>query len=119
MNKAKPEVKLMLDKERTIRFDLNAMCRFEEVTGKDIFGSEINFSSAQTLRTMLWACLTSDDPNLTLEYVGSLISFDNMNEVAEKLQEAFLIAKVENLNEEITRGKPDKEAKEDSAPLEQ
>ncbi len=110
MNKAKPEVKITLDKERTIRFDLNAMCSYEEVTGKNIFANALNSLSAQEVRAMLWACLISEDPDLTLEYVGSLVDLENMAQVAEKLNEAFTIAMPDN---------EAKEAKEDTAPLEQ
>jgi len=106
MNKAKPDVKIQLDKERTIRFDLNAMCNYEDVTGENIFANALEKLSAKEVRAMLWACLLSEDPSLTLEYVGSLITLDNMAEVAEKLNEAFTIAMPDNGAKENTDNAP-------------
>lgn len=100
MNKARPDVTIILDKPRTLRFTLNAMCAFEEATGKNIFSNALNNLSAKEIRALLWACLTDEDPTLTIEQVGGLITLDNMTEVAEKLNEALAVAM------------PDKEAKE-------
>ena len=105
MNKAKPEVKIQLDKERTIRFDLNAMSNFEKVTGRNILTNALENLSANEIRALLWACLTDEDPSLTIEQVGKFVTLENMTEVAEKLNEAFTVAM------------PDKEAKEDTTPL--
>lgn len=94
MNKVKPEVKIMLDRERTLVLDLNSMVSYEEVTGKNLFneGFESVNASAKDMRVMLWACLLHDDPSLTLEQVGSIISIDNMSKVASRLNEAFEVA---------------------------
>lgn len=94
MNKARPDVKIMLDRERTLRLDLNAMISYEDATKKSLFDGSFqgaNFS-AKDMRAMLWACLLHDDPTLTLEIVGSLISVDNMTDVASKLNETFEVA---------------------------
>lgn len=106
MNKARPEVKIRLDKERTIRFDLNAMCEFERITGKNIFANALNNLSAQEVRAMLWACLAGEDPTLTLEQVGKLITLDNMNDIAEKLSEAFNVAMPETPKEGTDKTPP-------------
>jgi len=94
MNKARPEVTINLDKPRILRLDLNAMCEFEQVIGRSLFDGSFSGAgmSAIDMRAMLWACLLGDDPELTLEQVGSLISIDNMTEVASKLNEAFEVA---------------------------
>ena len=94
VNKAKPGVKITLDKERTLKLDLNAMITFEEATGKSF--AEGSFGrgnmSPGDLRTILWACLLHEDDTLTEKQVGSWVAMDNMVEVASKLNEAFEVA---------------------------
>ncbi len=90
VNKAKPTVTITLDRERVLCYDLNAMCEFERVTGRDVFvDGAYSSTSAADMRVMLWACLLKDDPAITLEQVGALISIDNMVEIAFKLNEVF------------------------------
>ena len=93
-NKAKPDITITLDKQRTLRFDLNAMCLFEEVAGKSLFDASFQLATmtAKDLRAMLWACLQYDDPEITLEQVGALISAENMTDVAARLNQAFDVA---------------------------
>ena len=97
------EVKITLDKERTLKLDLNAMVAFEDATGKSLFNFKVNNISSKDIRALLWSCLIRDDKTLTLEQVGELVTFDNMNLISEKIQEVF----------EATMP----EAKEDDAPL--
>lgn len=78
--------KIFLDKERELRFDLNAMCRFEEVTGRNALEG-LNSLKASDLRALLWACL--NDAELTVEDVGRLITAANMDKIAEVLTKAF------------------------------
>lgn len=94
MSKARPDVKIMLDKERILCLDLNAMCEFEIVTGKNLFDGSFRGDdlSARDMRALLWSCLLGDDPTLTLKQVGSMISIDNMSEVASRLNEAYDVA---------------------------
>ena len=90
-NKAKPGVKIILDKERVLRLDLNAMAAFEEATGKRFVDAKLEKGklSPGDLRAMLWACLTHEDDTLTLKQVGSWVTMDNLLEIASKLNEAF------------------------------
>jgi len=91
-NIVKP-VPIELDKSRSLYMDLNAMVKFEEATGKRIFDQELWVAiSARDVRALLWACLLHEDPDLTVEQVGSMIDFSNMNDVIAKLQEAFMLA---------------------------
>lgn len=91
-NKAKPEVRIMLDRERTLVLDLNAMCAFEEATGKNMLkGMESQFSAAD-LRALLWACLRHEDKSLTLEQVGGMIHGGNMEEISARLMAAWELA---------------------------
>lgn len=91
MNKAQPDIIIELDKPRKLRLDLNAMCQFEQATGKSLFNSGVG-TSATDMRALLWACLLGDDPTLTLEQVGAMISVDNMADVSSKLSEAVQVA---------------------------
>jgi hypothetical protein len=101
-NKARPEVKITLDKERTLRFDLNAMVAFEDATGKSLMDGTFDSAmmSIRDLRAMLWACLLHEDDALTEKNVGSLIIPDNMLDVAAKLNEAFEVAMPESEGKE-------------------
>lgn len=90
MSEARPGVKIVLDKERTLLLDLNGMAAFEEATGKSLFTSEMKENmGARELRALLWACLIHEEPALTLKDVGSWITAENMEEVARQINVAF------------------------------
>ena len=90
MSKINPSVAITLDKPRHMLLDLNAMVSFEEQTGKNMLNGSISASlSATDLRALLWACLKADDPSLTLEQVGSLITADNMAGIAQALGDTW------------------------------
>jgi hypothetical protein len=93
MNKAKPEVKITLDKERTLTMDLNAMVRFEQQTGKNLLsGDTFKSISATDLRVLLWACLKGEDMELMQEQVGAMIHPGNMEYVSEVLSQMWNIS---------------------------
>lgn len=83
------EVKITLDKERTLKLDLNAMVAFEDATGKSLFNFKANNISSKDIRALLWSCLIRDDKALTLEQVGEMVTFDNMGLISEKIEEIF------------------------------
>lgn len=92
-NKAKPEIKITLDKERTLSFDLNAMVRFEQQTGKNILKTKtFNELNATDLRVLLWACLKGEDLELKQDQVGSMIHYGNFVYIEEKLSELWDIS---------------------------
>ena len=101
-NKAKPGVKITLDKERTLRLDLNAMVAFEEATGKSLMDGKFHGSdmTPKDLRAMLWACLLHEDESVTLKEIGSWVTVTNLMEVTGKLNEAFDVAMPEGKGEE-------------------
>jgi len=108
--KVRPEVAISLDKERHLRFDVNAMVTFEELTGLNLLNPAVqkNLAGDMTVaqfRAFLYSCLIHEDEKLTLKQVGSFITRENMQEIAARLSEAQKLA---------TTG--DKEAKE-TAPL--
>ena len=87
-NKERGEVKIKLDKERTIKFTLNTLIDAEDALGKPLteLGEKV---SIRAVRTLLTAGLKHEEPELTEEYVGSLITMDNMAEVQEALGKAM------------------------------
>lgn len=79
-------VSIQLDKQRNLRFDLNAMAAYEEATGKSAFsiGDDIN---AKSIRALLWASLIHEDEELTIEQVGSMIHTGNMTDITNKINQ--------------------------------
>lgn len=92
-SKINPEILITLDKPRHLRFDINAMVTFEELTGLNLLKEsalrqiEKNMSVAQ-FRSFLFACLVHEDKTLTLEQVGRLINTENMQEILDKIAQA-------------------------------
>ncbi len=81
-------IAINLDKERHIKFDLNAFEIIENLTGKSVaeIGQDMKMS---TLKVLLYAGLKWEDKDLTAEYVGTLVTLDNLQEVSEKLGDCF------------------------------
>jgi hypothetical protein len=83
-------VKIELDKERTLRFDFNALALFEEATGLNTLENSMwDQVNARNLRALLWAALRHEDKTLSLEDVGSMISAQNMGYITDKVMEAY------------------------------
>ena len=90
MSKTKPNVSIKLDKVRYLRLDLNAMCSFEELTGKSMLqGFDFNTMGVIELRALLWACLIHEDEELTLKQVGAFMGSWNMNEISASVAKVF------------------------------
>ena len=89
MNQAKPEVKIMLDKERTLYFGFNAMADFERVTGLNALKTDWSNLNITLFRVLLWACLRREDKDLTLEQVGDLLDLMPLPDVGQKVQEVM------------------------------
>lgn len=109
-DKVNPALKIVLDKERHLLLDLNAMVAFQEETGKNLFKKEVAESlskdmTPKDLRAMLWACLLHEEKTLKIEQVGSWIHQGNMEEIGRKLNEAWEVAT------------PEAEEGEEEAPL--
>jgi len=88
-NKERGESKVVLDKERTLKFTLNSLVYAEE-NGVDIqtMGKEGSIK-LKDLRTLLFAGLMHEDKELTVEAVGELIDMENMATITEALTKAF------------------------------
>ena len=90
-----------LDRPRRMRASLNALVRIEEECGKpieEILVTDKSISMRDT-RVLLWALLSDDDPELTIEQAGGLIDAINLPEISQKITET------------ITKGNPNKPQK--------
>ena len=83
--------KLKLDKERNLFFDSNAMVSVEEAVGKTAFeiisGARMGFRET---RAFLWAGLRHEDPRLTIEAAGDLLTSRNLSAIAKAINEAIV-----------------------------
>lgn len=69
-----------------LRMDFNAMCEFEDVTGKNALDAFADFEagkiSVKNLRAMMYAFLKHHQPEITLEKAGDILS-ENMDAMQE------------------------------------
>lgn len=84
------KISITLDRERFLRLDLNAMARFEEITGKSLFTIGEGLQEAKALRAVLFCCLKSGGEDLTIDQVGELIDIDNFTMISENLAELMV-----------------------------
>ena len=87
------KIKIQLDKERTLYYDLNAFVELEEKFGSinDALKA-LSEASVKALRTILWVGLIHEDPGLTECQVGAMVDFTALNEITEKINEAIMDA---------------------------
>lgn len=83
-----PTVKIELDRERHLKFDLNAACQIEEHTGKNYFKMLGDGLTASDLRAVLWAGLVHEDADLTIEQIGAMIHPGKVVTLMEAISEA-------------------------------
>lgn len=77
-------ITINLDKERHIKFDLNAFCELEDRFGDiQIAFESLQKMSMKSIRTLLFVGLSHEDETLTEKTVGSLITMDNINNIAD------------------------------------
>ena len=81
-------VTIELDKERTLRLDFNALVAFEEAADTKLssLGQDM---SAKQIRALVWAGLLHEDPDVTLEQVGSQLHLGNIEYISQKLEEVM------------------------------
>lgn len=83
-------VKITLDKERTLIFDLNAFACLEEEYGSiDGVLDALAKGKVKSLRAIVWAGLVQEDESLTVKDVGKLITLADLQRVAEAVNEAL------------------------------
>lgn len=83
---------IQADKQRRIRFDTNAFCMMEEITGKSL--AELNERAGiRDIRAMLFCGLYWEDDQLTLEHTGEILDIimqtNGLEEVTKKLGNAL------------------------------
>lgn len=84
----KKMVKIVLDKERNLYFNLNSLEIIEELTGKTIDKVTQNLNM-KSLKAIVYAGLVHEDKSLTVEAVGEMIGFDDISRVSEAIGQAF------------------------------
>jgi len=89
----KKGVSVKLDKQRTLRYGINAIITLEESLGCKITEFDLEKMSFKQLRDIIHAGLLHEDKELTPEVVGDLIdTYSSIEEIAEKMSYAFDLA---------------------------
>jgi hypothetical protein len=83
-------ISIMLDKERHLKFDLNAFAELEEIYGDfQVAMNAMQNRSIKAIRAMLWAGLIHEDEKLTIKQVGSMIDMTNINKIVSAISKAI------------------------------
>ena len=97
-----------LDKPRTIHFDLNALAALEAQTGRDVLDPETwRRLDVAGIRAALWAGLLHEDPELSIETVGTWVTMDVLPEVVTALRAAYAGAMPEAAETDEAEGEGD------------
>lgn len=80
--------KIFLDRERNLKFDLNALEIIEEMSGVSL-DKAVETMNMKTLKVLLYSGLVHEDADLTLEKVGSMVTFENLQDVSIALNKCF------------------------------
>jgi hypothetical protein len=104
-----PDVSLIIaGVERHLCFDFNAIVLTEKVTGINILKAALDSDiNATNIRGLLWASLVKENPDLTIEEVGSWITMHNLFNVKNALTLAWLGSVTEDEESESEKGKPE------------
>ncbi len=82
-----------LDKRRYLRYDLNALALLEErFGGLDEMAQAFERPSARTVRAVLHAGLVHEDPGLTEQQVGAMLTLAELPGIVSKIGEALSLA---------------------------
>lgn len=95
-NKHRGFVKVELDKERTLRYTMNALAEIEDALGVPLAELQTVKMTMKNIRVILWAGLIHEDEDLTQLEVGNMVDLNNMEEVQTKVAEAFAMAQEKN-----------------------
>lgn len=89
-NKERGESKLVLgEKEYTLRFDLNALVELEDKLGVPLSEMGNMKITIRNIRSMLWAGILHEAPELTEAEIGKYVDMGNMEEVQTAISQAF------------------------------
>jgi hypothetical protein len=90
LDPALPNVTLILGGvERHLCFDFNAIVLAEKATGVNLLHAIVQDINATNLRGLLWASLLKENPELTVEEVGSWITMRNSSTIYQALITAW------------------------------
>jgi hypothetical protein len=88
---------------------MNAQVVFEDATGENTLDGEFwkKKMTAKTTRALIWACLVHEDPALTIEQVGTLLTLKNSAKVSSAMNRAlaYSMPMGEEMGEEEDDGK--------------
>ena len=95
-------VKIELDKERTLLFDLNTLADMEEEFG-DIEAAmdSIATGKMKVIRKLLWYALRHEDESLTEKQTGALVTLDIIQDLPDKLYEAMGVSMPETTGKNV------------------
>jgi hypothetical protein len=86
-------IPITLDKERTLKYDFNAFAEIEERFGtiQKAFGELTDKKSPKlkAVRAILWAGLIHEDPKLTEQQVGAMLSLGDLATIMPAVLEAI------------------------------
>ena len=77
-------------KERELKFDLGVMSDYEDLTGDNALMDDVfkKITSKKLIR-MLFVVLKVNEPEITIDEIGKMITGHNIKEVLPKVIEAF------------------------------
>jgi len=95
-------VKITLDKERTLKFDMNTLCELEDKgMGFEDIVKGLNERNFNKIRTILYAMFAhEEDEDFTEKHVGALVGVKNIEKVITALGESLSTAMPEGDDEE-------------------
>ena len=85
-------LKITLDKERTLKYTLNSLIKFEKLTGKSVTEIGENMSM-EVILALLYVGLIHEDKKLTIEKLGDMITIDKFFEINDVVTSAFTVLK--------------------------
>jgi hypothetical protein len=92
-NKQRGLIEIELDgKVRNLRYTMNALAEIEDGLGVPLSEMENIKMTMKNIRVILWSGLIHEDPELTQVEVGNMVDLNNMQEVQEKVAEAFAMS---------------------------
>jgi hypothetical protein len=80
-----------------LRYTLNAFAIIKERTGINLFDAEEGtvtkaMTDPSVIRTLVFAGLVHEDPELTEQQVGEMIDLENLGAVSERFVEALAVS---------------------------
>ena len=104
-----PDVEIVFgDKTYHLAYDFNAIVMAEKATGVNLLSSVVGKIDATSLRGLLFAALLKDEPDLTLEEVGSFIRPNNI----ATIRQAIVTAWFGSAKDDESRGEVEETPKE-------